>query len=100
MPTPALPLTISCLLSESNQIVVLSACNSSSERYSWARSQITGGSVTCASQSKVAKSLVIGSNRCTGMGHLRREFSDHPPTYVGQSMGKVNRLRSMQADAR
>jgi hypothetical protein len=28
-----------------------------------ARSQISGGSVTCASQSKVAKSLVIGAKR-------------------------------------
>ena len=82
---------MSCSLSESNQIVVLSACSSSSDRCSWARSQMTGGSVTWASQSKVAKSLVIGSNRCTGMGHLRREFSNLPPTYVGQSVGKVNR---------
>ena len=80
MPTPALPLTMSCLLSESNQIVVLSACSSSSERYSWARSQMTGGSVTWASQSKVAKSLVIGSNRCTGMAHLHEGIAPafHP----------------------
>src|SRR5919202_1253692 len=67
MPAPALPLTMSCWLSASHQIVALRAANSSSVRYSWARSQILGGSVTWASQSKVAKSLVMGANVCTGM---------------------------------
>ena len=59
---PARPLTINCRLSASHQIVRFRASNSSRVRNSWARSQISGGSVTCASQSKVAKSLVIGAN--------------------------------------
>src|SRR6266704_3984370 len=67
MPAPALPLTINCWVSASHQIVALRASNSSLVRYSEARSQILGGSVTWASQSKVAKSLVIGANVCTGM---------------------------------
>src|SRR5262245_3963816 len=67
MPAPALPLTINCWLSVSHQIVALRASNSSLVKYSWARSQILGGSVTWASQSKVAKSLVMGANVCTGM---------------------------------
>src|SRR5712691_3374128 len=70
MPAPALPLTMSCWLSVSHQIVALRASNSSLVRYAWARSQILGGSVTWASQSKVAKSLVIGANCCTGMLYL------------------------------
>src|SRR5262245_15352594 len=67
MPAPALPLTINCWLSASHQMVALRASNSSLVRYAWARSQILGGSVTWASQSKVAKSLVMGANVCTGM---------------------------------
>src|ERR671925_1005739 len=70
MPAPALPLTMSCWLSASHQIVALRASNSSLIRYAWARSQILGGSVTWASQSKVAKSLVMGANVCTGMLYL------------------------------
>src|SRR5215467_16208298 len=70
MPAPALPLTISCWLSASHQIVALRASNSSLVRYAWACSQILGGSVTWASQSKVAKSLVMGANVCTGMLYL------------------------------
>src|SRR5262245_61055723 len=67
IPAPALPLTTNCWLSASHQIVALRASNSSGVRYAWARSQILGGSVTWASQSKVAKSLVMGANVCTGM---------------------------------
>src|SRR5215475_1791298 len=70
IPAPAWPLTINCWLSASHQMVAFRASNSSPVRYSWARSQILGGSVTCASQSKVAKSLVMGANVCTGMLYL------------------------------
>src|SRR5205814_4499720 len=69
-PAPALPLTMSCLVSASNHMVVLRASSSSLVSQSLARSQIQGGSVTWASQSKVGKSLVIGANFCTGMLHL------------------------------
>ena len=62
-PTPARPLTIKRRLSASHQIVCFNASSSSRVRNSCARSQISGGSVTCASQSKVAKSLVIGTKR-------------------------------------
>src|SRR5262252_1307363 len=70
IPAPAWPLTINCWLSASHQMVALRASNSSLVRYSWARSQILGGSVTWASQSKVAKSLVMGAKVCTGMLYL------------------------------
>src|SRR5215472_14663640 len=66
-PTPARPLTIKSRLSASHQIVRFSASSSSRVRNSCARSQISGGSVTCASQSNVAKSLVIAGNICTGI---------------------------------
>src|SRR5215831_7241353 len=66
-PTPARPLTISRRLSASHQIVRFNASSSSRVRKSWARSQISGGSVTCASQSKVAKSFFIGAKRWTGI---------------------------------
>src|SRR5207247_6918008 len=69
-PAPALPLTINCLVSASNHMVVLRAASSSLVSQSLARSHIQGGSVTWASQSKVGKSLVIGANFCTGMLHL------------------------------
>jgi hypothetical protein len=60
-PTPARPLTINRRLSASHQIVCFNASSSSRVRKSLARSQISGGSVTWASQSKIAKSLVIGA---------------------------------------
>ena len=69
-PAPAWPLTMSCLVSWSNHIVVLSAANSSCVSQSLARSHIQGGSVTCASQSKVGKSLVIGVNFWVGIFFL------------------------------
>ena len=69
-PVPAWPLTISCLVSWSNHIVVLSASSSSFVSQSLACSQIQGGSVTCASQSKVGKSLVIGANFWVGIRSL------------------------------
>ena len=62
MPDPGTPFTISCLLSASNHMVVLRASSSSLVSQSLARSQIQGGSVTWASQSKVGKSLVMGAN--------------------------------------
>src|SRR5215475_4485984 len=68
IPTPALPSTINCWVSLSHQIVARSASISSRVRNSLARSQMSGGSVTCASQSKVGKSLVIGSKVWIGMG--------------------------------
>jgi hypothetical protein len=55
-PTPARPLTINRRLSSSHQIVCFNA-SSSSARQEILSAQISGGSVTCASQSKVAKSL-------------------------------------------
>ena len=61
-PLPALPLTISWSLSGSNQIVFLSASSSSLVSQSLARSHNHGGSVTCASQSKVGNVFVIGAN--------------------------------------
>ena len=75
MPTPALPSTISCWVSLSHQIVARSASISSRVRNSLARSQISGGSVTCASQSNVGKSLVIGSKVWIGMATLRVSVS-------------------------
>src|SRR5712692_1622904 len=69
-PAPAWPLTMSCLVSASNHMVVLRASSSSVVSQSFARSQIQGGSVTWASQSKVRKSLVIGANFWMGMRHL------------------------------
>src|SRR5215831_13256260 len=77
MPAPALPLTINCWLAASHQMVALRASNSSLVRYTWARSQILGGSVTWASQSKVAKSLVMGANVCTGMLYLLSIWPTH-----------------------
>src|SRR5476651_1368373 len=50
-------------------MVERSASISSRVRNSEARSQISGGSVTWASQSKVAKVFVIGAKRWTGMVH-------------------------------
>src|SRR5262245_30666114 len=71
-PAPPWPLTISCLVSASNRMVVLRASSSSVLSQSFACSQIQGGSVTWASQSKVGKSFVMGANCCTGMLHLLR----------------------------
>src|SRR5262252_4014914 len=61
---------MSCLVSASNHMVVFRASISSLVSQSLARSQIQGGSVTWASQSKVGKSLVMGANCCKGMLHL------------------------------
>src|SRR5919108_5999783 len=90
MPAPALPLTINCWLSASHQIVALRAANSSLVRYAWARSQILGGSVTWASQSKVAKSLVMGANVCTGMLYL---LSIWPYTHTSGLAPRCSPLR-------
>src|SRR5258708_37643471 len=56
-PTPARPFTINSGLSASRQTVRSSASSSSRVRKSLARSHMSGGSVTCASQSNVAKSV-------------------------------------------
>src|SRR5712691_10454988 len=97
MPAQALPLTINCWLSASHQMVALRASNSSLVRYSWARSQILGGSVTWASQSKVAKSLVMGANVCTGMLYL---LSTLPDTHANTRAPLHSPLRSEeQSDA-
>src|SRR5579885_2147851 len=87
-PSPVLakPLTTSCLLSGSNQMLFLSASYSSRVSQSFARSQSQGGSATCASQSKVGKFLVIGANFCTGIAApphwaLSPEF---PPARAGK----------------
>src|SRR5215470_5533973 len=69
-PAPTLPLTSNCWVAGSHQHVALRASNSSVVRYAWARSHILGGSVMWASQSKVAKSLVMGANVWTGMLYL------------------------------
>src|SRR5262249_29936590 len=75
MPAPALPLTINCWLAASHQIMALMASNSSLVKYSGARSQIWGGSERGESQSKVAKSLVMGATVCTGMLYLLSQMA-------------------------
>src|SRR5208282_5190324 len=78
IPVFAWPLTTSCLLAGSNQMLLFSASNSSVVSQSFARSQSHGGSVTCASQSKVGKFLVIGANFWTGIAPPPRLFGFQP----------------------
>jgi hypothetical protein len=81
-------LTISNRPSASHQIVRFSASSSSRVRKSLARSQISGGSVTCASQSNVAKSLLIGAKRWTGMlCLLGNDAASVLPAYAGMRTG-------------